>query len=180
MFAPRNIRHSNIVQFYGATFRQVPLGVEAVFVTEQCGGSLKTYLVEHSGNNPADNSMTVANVPRWAQQIVDALSVIHGTFQGCVHGDLRLENVLVSRGNFCFFFFGSTPEFSPYKRDQGKVNREGTPKSSQKKCILTGMQTRLGIFSHPVLEGFHLTAYYWTDCFFPGQSDKKTLLELVG
>ena len=74
-------------------------------MTEQCGGSLKTYLVEHSGNNPEDNSMTVENVPRWAQQIVDALSVIHGTFQGCVHGDLRLENVLVSRGNFFFFVF---------------------------------------------------------------------------
>ena len=116
-------------------------------MTEQCGESLKTYLVERSGNNPADNSITVANVLRWAQQIVDALSVIHGTFQGCVHGDLRLENVLVSRGNFCFFFFfGNTPKFSPYKRDQGKVNREGTPKSSQKKFILTGMQTRL-VFS---------------------------------
>ena len=128
-------------------------------MTEQCGESLKTYLVERSGNNPADSSITVANVLRWAQQIVDALSVIHGTFQGCVHGDLRLENVLVSRGNFCFFF-ASTPKFSPYKRDQGKVNREGTPKSSQKKFILTGMQTRLGIFSHLVLEGLHLTAYY--------------------
>ena len=108
MFPPvtfRNLRHPHIVQFYGTTFREVARGVEAVFVTEQCGESLKTYLVERSGNNPADNSITVANVLRWAQQIVDALSVIHGTFQGCVHGDLRLENVLVSRGNFCFFFF---------------------------------------------------------------------------
>ena len=40
--------------------------------------------------------MAVLNVIQWAQQIVNALVVVHDTFQGCVHGDLRLENVLVS------------------------------------------------------------------------------------
>lgn len=96
-FALRNLRSPHIVQFYGATFREVPRGVEAVFVTEQCGESLKSYLVEHSGNNPADNSLTVAPaVLRWAQQIVDALIVVHS--KGYVHGDLRLVNVLVSQG----------------------------------------------------------------------------------
>ena len=94
------------------------MGVEAVFVTEQCGESLKSYLVEHSGNNPADNSMTVANVLRWAQQIVDALSVIHGTFQGYVHGDLRLENVLVSRGSVCFLVL---PQNLVLKETRGKL-----------------------------------------------------------
>ncbi|CAH3025329.1 unnamed protein product, partial [Porites evermanni] len=91
--ALRNLRHPHIVQFYGTSFREVPRGVEAVFVTEQCGESLKTYLVEHSGNNPADNSMTAAHVLRWAQQILDALIVVHS--MGYVHGDLRLGNVLV-------------------------------------------------------------------------------------
>ena len=63
-------------------------------MTEQCGESFKSYLVEHSGNNPADNSLTVAPaVLRWAQQIVDALIVVHS--KGYVHGDLRLVNVLV-------------------------------------------------------------------------------------
>ena len=66
-------------------------------MTEQCGESLKTYLVEHSGNNPADNFLTVAPaVLRWAQQIVDALIAVHS--KGYVHGDLRLANVLVSQG----------------------------------------------------------------------------------
>lgn len=66
-------------------------------MTEQCGESLKTYLVEHSGNNPAYNFLTVAPaVLRWAQQIVDALIVVHS--KGYVHGDLRLANVLVSQG----------------------------------------------------------------------------------
>lgn len=108
-FAFRNLRHPHIVQFYGTTFGEVPRGVEAVFVTEQCGESLKTYLVEHSGNNPADNSMTVAHVLRWAQQILDALIVVHS--MGYVHGDLRLGNVLVSQGLvflfllICFFVY---------------------------------------------------------------------------
>ena len=107
MFPPvtfRNLRHPHIVQFYGTTFTEVARGVEAVFVTEQCGESLKTYLVEHSGNNPADNSMTVTHVLRWAQQILDALIVVHS--MGYVHGDLRLGNVLVSQGLvflFCLF-----------------------------------------------------------------------------
>ena len=100
MFLPvffRNLRHPHIVQFYGATFREVPRGLEAVFLTEQCGESLKTYLVEHSRNNPADYSLTVAPaVLRWAQQIVDALMVVYS--KGYVHGDLRLANVLVSQG----------------------------------------------------------------------------------
>ena len=67
-----------------------------MFVTERCGQPLKSYL----GSNPAvaDNSSAIFNVIRWAQQIVNALMVVHGTFQRCVHGDLRLENVLVSCG----------------------------------------------------------------------------------
>ena len=72
-------------------------------MTEQSGESLKTYLVEHSGNNPADNSMTVAHVFRCAQQILDALIVVHST--GYVHDDLRLGNVLVSQGLVFFFLF---------------------------------------------------------------------------
>ena len=67
-----------------------------MFVTERCGQSLKSYL----GSNPVvvDSSLAIFNVIRWAQQILNALMVVHGTFQGCVHGDLRLENVLVSCG----------------------------------------------------------------------------------
>ena len=67
-------------------------------MTERCGQSLKSYFFEHTGSNPAvpDNSLAISNVIPWAQQIVNALMVVHSTFQGCVHGDLRLENVLVS------------------------------------------------------------------------------------
>ena len=84
------------MEFFGAAFKYVPRGVEAVFVMERPGVTLKSYLVDHPGNNPADNSMSVLNVIRWTQQIVNALIAVHSMFNGCVHGDLRLENVLVS------------------------------------------------------------------------------------
>jgi len=43
--------------------------------------------------------MSVLNVIRWAQQIVNALIFVHSMFHGCVHGDLRLENVLLDSSN---------------------------------------------------------------------------------
>ena len=98
-FLQRKLRHPNIVEFFGAAFRTVPRGVEAVFVLERPGVTLKSYLIDHPGNNPADNSMSVVNVIRWTQQIINALIAIHSMFHGSVHGDLRLENVLVSENS---------------------------------------------------------------------------------
>jgi len=46
--------------------------------------------------------MSVLNVIRWAQQIVNALIFVHSMFQGCVHGDVRLENVLVCYLNYSY------------------------------------------------------------------------------
>ena len=102
IFPYRKLRHPHIVEYFGTTYRSVPRGIEAVFVTERPGETLKSYLVNHPGNNPADNSMSVLNVIRWAQQIVNALIFVHCMFQGCVHGDLRLENVLVCDLVVCF------------------------------------------------------------------------------
>ena len=36
-------------------------------------------------------------VIRWAAQVVEALLSIYNMFDGCVHGDLRLKNVLVGK-----------------------------------------------------------------------------------
>ena len=36
-------------------------------------------------------------VIRWAAQVVEALLSIYSMFDGCVHGDLRLKNVLVGK-----------------------------------------------------------------------------------
>ena len=51
--------------------------------------------------------MTTMVVIRWAAQVVEALLSIYRMFDGCVHGDLRLKNVLVRKylvynNSFCF------------------------------------------------------------------------------
>ena len=64
----------------------------------ECSGeSLKYYLVHKPENCPSMNSSSTLSVISWAEQIVDALLVIHDMVEGCVHGDLRLENVLVRK-----------------------------------------------------------------------------------
>ena len=93
----RKLRHPNIVAFYGAAFRKVPRGVEVAFVMECSGETLKYYLVHQPGNCPSTDPLSTLSVISWAEQIVDALLVIHRMFKGCVHGDLRLENVLVRK-----------------------------------------------------------------------------------
>lgn len=64
---------------------------------ERSGGTLKKYLMDQPGNCPSVNSLSTLGVIQWTEQIVDALMAIHR--MGCVHGDLRLENVLVGK---CF------------------------------------------------------------------------------
>ena len=66
-----------------------------MFVTERSGETLKYYLIDQPGNCPSVNPLSTLGVIQWAEQIVDALIAIHSMFKGCVHGDLRLENVLV-------------------------------------------------------------------------------------
>ena len=62
---------------------------------ERSGANLKYYLIDQPGNCPSVNPMSTMGVIHWAEQIIDALMVIYGMYAGCVHGDLRLENVLV-------------------------------------------------------------------------------------
>ena len=93
----RRLCHPRIVTFYGAVFRKVPRGLEAAFVTECPGVDLKYYLIDQPGNCPAKNPITTMGVIRWAAQVVEALLSIYRMFYGCVHGDLRLKNVLVGK-----------------------------------------------------------------------------------
>ena len=76
-------------------------------MTECPGVDLKYYLIDQPGNCPANNPMTTMVVIRWAAQVVEALLSIYRMFDGCVHGDLRLKNVLVRKylicnESFCF------------------------------------------------------------------------------
>ena len=91
----RKLNHPHIVALHGAAFRKVTRGIEAAFVMECPGTTLKYYLIDQPGNCPSVNPTSTTGVIQWAEQIVDALMMIHGLFEGCVHGDLRLENVLV-------------------------------------------------------------------------------------
>jgi len=85
------------VEFFGAAFRKVPRGVEVTFVMERSGETLKHYLVDQAGNCPSVNPLSTLGVIQWTEQIVDGLMEIHSMFNGCVHGDLRLQNVLVGK-----------------------------------------------------------------------------------
>ena len=97
----RRLCHPHIATFYGAVFRKVPGGLEAAFVTEFPGVDLKKYVIDQPGNCPAKNPMTTMRVIRWAAQVVEALLSINNMFDGCVHGDLRLKNVLVRKYFIC-------------------------------------------------------------------------------
>lgn len=88
------------MEFYGAAFRKVSRGVEVTFVMERSGETLKEYLMDQPGNCPSVNPSSTLGIIQWAEQIVDALMVIHSMFQGCVHGDLRLENVFVGKNEY--------------------------------------------------------------------------------
>ena len=62
----------------------------------ECSGeTLKKYLIDQPVNCPSMNPLSTLGVIQWTEQIVDALMVIHSVSKECVHGDLRLENVLV-------------------------------------------------------------------------------------
>jgi len=62
---------------------------------ERPGQTLKKYLMAQPGNCPSVNPLSIPGIIQWTAQIVDALMAIHS--MGCVHGDLRLENVLVGK-----------------------------------------------------------------------------------
>lgn len=61
------------------------------------GETLKNYLIDQPGKCPSVNPLVTLGFIQWAEQIVDALMVIHSVSKECVHGDLRLENVLVGK-----------------------------------------------------------------------------------
>ena len=119
----RRLCHPHIVTFYGAVFRKVPRGLEAAFVSECPGVDLKYYLIDQPGNCPARNPTSTENAIRWADQVVEALMSIYSIFDGCVHGDLRLKNVLVGKyficnKTFCFNWFNAEGKNNKFRNYQ--------------------------------------------------------------
>ena len=66
-----------------------------VFIMEKCKGNLRGHILNELESPPgrSENPTTVEEVRSWAKQIIDGLAYIHA--KGVVHGDLKLENILV-------------------------------------------------------------------------------------
>ena len=66
-----------------------------ILVMEKCKGNLKSQIFDNPEAAPAGtrNPDVFRGVCRWAREITGALAFIHS--QEVVHGDLKLENILV-------------------------------------------------------------------------------------
>ena len=81
------------MQFYGISLDMSTSRI--VFIIEKCKGNLRGHIFSELESPPgrSENPATVDEVWRWAKQIIDGLAYIHA--KGVVHGDLKLENILV-------------------------------------------------------------------------------------
>ena len=82
---------------------------------EKCKGNLKSQIFDNPEAAPAGtrNPDVFRGVCRWAREITGALAFIHS--QEVVHGDLKLENILVWSWTLCFML---TWEYWPIKTVQ--------------------------------------------------------------
>ena len=81
------------MQFYGISLKTNSSRI--VLITEKCKGNLRGHIFSELESPPgrSENPTPVEEVRRWAEQIIDGLAYIHA--KGVVHGDLKLENILV-------------------------------------------------------------------------------------
>ncbi|XP_078380423.1 uncharacterized protein LOC144663376 [Oculina patagonica] len=97
--ALRELRHPNIVKFFGTNLQQSSCGTKVMVILELCDCSLKTRIMSDPENAPAHSEdVTVRkNVLLWAFQILDALHYVHD--KKFVHRDLKLDNLLLTDEN---------------------------------------------------------------------------------
>ncbi|KAL9963746.1 hypothetical protein ACROYT_G027280 [Oculina patagonica] len=97
--ALRELRHPNIVKFFGTNLQQSSCGTKVMVILELCDCSLKTRIMSDPQNAPArSEGVTVGkNVLFWALQILDALHYVHE--KKFVHRDLKLDNLLLTDEN---------------------------------------------------------------------------------
>ena len=91
----RKLEHPHIVKFYGTSLLKKDGTTRVILVMEKCKGNLKSQIFDNPEAAPAEtrNPDVFRGVCRWAREITGALAFIHS--QGVVHGDLKLENILV-------------------------------------------------------------------------------------
>ncbi|XP_078380451.1 uncharacterized protein LOC144663397 [Oculina patagonica] len=97
--ALRELRHPNIVKFFGTNLQKSPCGTQVMVILELCECSLKMHIMSHPENAPArSEDVTVRkNVLLWVFDILDALRYVHE--QEFVHRDLKLDNLLLTVDN---------------------------------------------------------------------------------
>ncbi|KAL9963752.1 hypothetical protein ACROYT_G027286 [Oculina patagonica] len=97
--ALRELRHPNIVKFFGTNLQKSPCGTKVMVILELCECSLKTRIMSHPENAPArsEDETVGKNVLIWAFQILDALHYVHD--KKFVHRDLKLDNLLLTDEN---------------------------------------------------------------------------------
>ena len=84
------------MQFYGVYLdMSSPMSTRVIFVMEKCKGNLRNHIFRELESTPgrSKKATTVKEVCHWAKQIFDGLAHIHEL--GVVHGDFKLENILV-------------------------------------------------------------------------------------
>ena len=71
------------------------MSTRVIFVMEKCKGNLRNRIVRELESTPgrSKKATTDKEVCHWAKQIIDGLAHIHEL--GVVHGDFKLENILV-------------------------------------------------------------------------------------
>ena len=92
----RILKHPHIVQFYGIYLdMSSPMSTRVIFVMEKCKGNLRNHIFRELESTPGKSkkATTVKEFCHWVKQIIDGLVHIHEL--GVVHGDLKLENILV-------------------------------------------------------------------------------------
>lgn len=92
----RELTHPYIVKYYGTDLQHCRNGTRVMIVLELCSCSLRSHEMSYLEKAPARLSSEAAKkkVLGWAINILEALRYIHS--RGFVHGDLKLDNILVS------------------------------------------------------------------------------------